>query len=230
MKSTDYTFVFKNTESSCGKVHTITVPIDVAPTKPLLKRTARRMIDEADASGLKFALLEVYPVGVKKDVTQLPRLSRHTKEEHLYRYEVALGHVNHNATLKVEFCECSNAPYLLNAKRLKVVEDEYVRNEIRNGYEILGIAYLGEEAFHTEPVSDTVVENSRKSSKKDEYVWVKVKDGDDGNGINWIPARRTGANGEVVSFVGLMYTDDPDEDTRSFTDCPVPGYVISTTM
>lgn len=230
MKSTDYTFVFKNMKSACGKVHTITVPIDaVALTKSCLKKTARRMINEASASGLEFSLLEAYPIGVEKSVAQLPRLSRHTKKEHLYRYEVALGHIRHNATLKVEVCECSNAPYLLNAKRLKVVEDEYVRNEIRNGYEILGIAYLGEEKFHTEPVSDAVMENSRKSSKRDEYVWVKVKDGDDSNGINWIPARRT-TNGEVVSFVGLMYTDDPEDDTRSFTDCPVPGYVITTTM
>jgi len=227
MNSENYYFVFKDMNSSCGRVKVMTYPIE-NPSKNALKKKAKNIIDNAQKAGMRLALLEAYPV--TENVSQnLPKLSRHTRNEHLYKYEINMGDIRSDRTIRVDIYECSTAPYLLNEKRIKVVSEEYVQNEIRNGYEILGIAFMGEEQFVTEPISDSVVENSRKSSKKDEYVWVKVKDGDDGNGINWIPARRT-SNGEIVSFVGLMFTDTPKEDTRSFTDCPVPGYVITTTM
>ena len=73
------------------------------------------------------------------------------------------------------------------------------------------------------------MEKSRKSAKNGtiDYVWVKVKNSDTENGTNWIPAIRVSEN-EVTSFAGLMFTDTPEEDTRSFTDCPIPGYKIST--
>lgn len=227
MNSENYYFIFKDMGSSCGRVKVMTFPVE-NPSKNSLKRKTKDIIDNAQNAGMRLALLEAVPV-TEIAGRSLPKLSRHTRSEHLYKYEVIMGDIRSDKTIRVDIYECSTAPYLLNEKRIKVVSEEYVQNEIRNGYEILGIAFLGEEQFITEPVSDTVVENSRKSSKKDEYIWVKVKDGDDGNGINWIPARRT-ANGEVVSFVGLMFTDTPDEDTRSFTDCPIPGYVITTTM
>lgn len=227
MNSENYYFVFKDMDSSCGEVKVMTFPVE-NPSKNDLKRKTKDIIDNAQNAGKRLALLEAFPV-TETAGRSLPKLSRHTRSEHLYKYEVIMGDIRSDRTIRVTVYECSTAPYLLNEKRIKVVSEEYVQNEIRNGYEILGIAFIGEEDFYTEPVSDTVVENSRKSSKRDEYIWVKVKDGDDGNGINWIPARRT-TNGEVVSFVGLMFTDTPDEDTRSFTDCPVPGYVITSTM
>lgn len=223
----NYYFVFKDMNSSCGRVKVMTFPME-NPSKNSLKKKTRDIIDNTQNAGMKLTLLEAFPV-TEAAGHSLPKLSRHTRSEHLYKYEVIMGHVHSGKNIHIDVYECSTAPYVLNEKRIKVVSEEYVQNEIRNGYEILGIAFMGEEQFVTEPVSDSVVENSRKSSKKDEYVWVKVKDGDDGNGINWIPARRT-SNGEIVSFVGLMFTDTPEDDTRSFTDCPVPGYVISTTM
>lgn len=227
MNSMNYYFMFKDMNSSCGRIKVMTFSID-EPSKKALKRKTADIIANAQNSGVKLSLLEAVPV--LENISQnLPKLSRHTKDEHIYKYQVIMGSIHNNETYHVDIYECSTAPYLLNEKRIKVVSEEYVQNDIRRGYEILGIAFMGEEQFITEPVNDKVVENSRKSSKKDEYVWVRVKDGDDGNGINWIPARRT-ANGEIVSFVGLMFTDTPEEDTRSFTDCPVPGYVISTTM
>ena len=227
MNSVNYYFVFKDMDSSCGYVKVMVFPME-NPSKNSLKRKVKDIIDNSKEARMNLALLEAFPV--TENVTQnLPKLSRHTKNEHLYKYEVIMGDIHSDGIIRSIIYECSTAPYLLNEKRIKVVSKEYAQDDIRRGYEILGIAYLGEENFYTEPVSDTVVENSRKSSKKDEYVWVKVKDSDDSSGINWIPARRT-TNGEVVSFVGLMFTDTPEEDTRSFTDCPIPGYVITATM
>lgn len=225
--SANYYFVFKDMNSSCGRVRITTSCIENL-SKNSLKRETRNIINNAQNAGMRLTLLEAYPI-TEAAGQNLPKLSRHTRNEHLYKYEITMGHIHSTETISVVVYECSAAPYLLNERRIKVVSEEYVQDDIRRGYEILGIAFLGEENFYTEPVSDTVVENSCKSPKKDEYVWVKVKDGDNGNGINWIPARKT-ANGEVVSFVGLMFTDTPEEDTRSFTDCPIPGYVITATM
>lgn len=222
-----YYFVFKNMDSSCGQVKEMVFPME-NPSKNSLKRKVKNIIDNSKEVGMNLTLLEAFPA--TESVTQnLPRMSRHTRSEHIYKYEVIMGNIHGDDIIRDTIYECSTAPYLLNEKRIKVVSEEYVQDKIRRGYEILGIAYLGEENFYTEPVSDSVVENSRKSPQNDEYVWVKVKDGDNDSGINWIPARRT-ANGEVVSFVGLMFTETPEEDTRSFTDCPVPGYVITATM
>lgn len=227
MNSVNYYFVFKDMDSSCGRVKVMVFPME-NPSKNSLKRKVKDIIDNSKEARMNLALLEAFPV--TENVAQnLPKLSRHTKNEHLYKYEVIMGDIHSDDIIRDTIYECSTAPYLLNEKRIKVVSEEYVQDDIRRGYEILGIAYLGEENFYTEPVSDSVVENSRKSPQNDEYVWVKVKDGDNDSGINWIPARRT-VNGEVMSFVGLMFTKTPEEDTRSFTDCPIPGYVITATM
>lgn len=227
MNSVNYYFVFKDMGSSCGRVKVMVFPME-NPSKNNLKRKVKNIIDNSKEARMNLALLEAFPV--TENVAQnLPKLSRHTKNEHLYKYEVIMGNIHSDGIIRNTIYECSTAPYLLNEKRIKVVSKEYVQDDIRRGYEILGIAYLGEENFYTEPISDSVVKNSRKSPQNDEYVWVKVKDGDNDSGINWIPARRT-VNGEVVSFVGLMFTETPEEDTRSFTDCPIPGYVITATM
>lgn len=199
------------------------------PSRNSLKKKVNKIIDDASHSGLRLALIEAYP-SVVDAMPELPRISRHSKNDHLYKYEVIVGSIHSEGIKRIPVMECGNAPYILNEKRIDVVIKEYIQDEIRLGYEMLGMAFLGEESFHTEPVSEVSMEKSRKSAKngKTDYVWVKVKDNDDDSGINWIPARRT-ANGEVVSFVGPMFTDAPEEDTRSFTDCPIPGYVISVT-
>lgn len=221
-----YEFLFKDMNSSCGRVRKMRVLME-NPSRNSLKRKVNEIIGDALHSGLKLALVEAYP-SVVDAMPELPRISRHSRNDHLYKYEIIMGSIHSEGIKRIPVMECGNAPYILNEKRIDVVIKEYIQDEIKLGYEMLGMAFLGEESFHTEPVSEVSMEKSRKSAKKDEYVWVKVKDGDDGSGINWIPARKT-ANGEVVSFVGLMFTETPEEDTRSFTDCPIPGYVISVT-
>lgn len=223
----DYEFLFKDMNSSCGKVKKMNIMVE-NPSRNNLKRTANIIINDSLSSGLKLVLLEAYP-SVVDATPELPRISRHSKNDHLYRYEIIMGS-NHSEEIKrISVMECGTAPYILNEKRIDVVAKEYAQLRIKQGYEILGIAFLGEESFHTEPVSEESMEKSRKSAKNGtiDYVWVKVKNSDIENGTNWIPAIRVSKN-EVTSFAGLMFTDTPEEDTRSFTDCPIPGYKIST--
>ena len=223
-----YEFLFKEMNSSCGRVRKIRTLMK-NPSRNSLKKKANEIINDTLHSGVRLALVEAYPSTVD-DTPELPRISRHSKNDHLYKYEVILGSIHSEGITRIPIMECGNSPYVLNEKRINVVVKEYIQDKIRLGYEMLGMTFLGEESFHTEPVSEVSMEKSRKSAKngKTDYVWVKVKDSDDDSGINWIPARRA-ANGEIVSFVGLMFTDTPEEDTRSFTDCPIPGYVISVT-
>lgn len=223
-----YDFLFKEMNSSCGRVKRTRILME-NPSRNSLKKKANEIINNALHSGVRLVLIEAYPSTV--DATpELPRISRHSKNDHLYKYEIILGSIHSEEFTRIPIMECGDSPYVLNEKRIDVVVKEYIQDEIRLGYEMLGMTFLGEESFHTEPVSEVSMEKSRKSAKngKPDYVWVKVKDNDDDSGINWIPARRA-ANGEIVSFVGLMFTDTPEEDTRSFTDCPIPGYVISIT-
>lgn len=221
-----YEFLFKDVNSSCGRVRKMRILVE-NPSRKSLKRKVNEIIDDALHSGVTLALIEAYPLAVD-DTPELPRISRHSKNDHLYRYEVILGSIHSEGIRTVPIMECGNSPYILNEKRIDVVIKEYIPDEIKLGYEMLGMTFLGEESFHTEPVSEVSMEKSRKSAKNDktDYVWVKIKDGKTHDGTNWIPAIRVSKN-EVTSFAGLMFTDTPEEDTRSFTDCPIPGYVIS---
>lgn len=220
-----YDFLFKEINSSCGKVKRTRILME-NPSRNSLKRKANEIINDALHSGVRLALIEAYPS--LDDSPELPRISRHSRNDHLYKYEVILGSIHSKEITRIPIMECSDSPYVLNEKRIDVVAKEYIQNEIRLGYEMLGMTFLGEESFHTEPVSEVSMEKSRKSAKNDrqDYVWVKIKDGKTHDGTNWIPAIRVSEN-EVTSFAGLMFTDTPEEDTRSFTDCPIPGYVIS---
>lgn len=222
----NYEFLFKDMNSSCGKVKKMNIMIE-NPSQNNLKRTANIIINDSLSSGLKLVLLEAYP-SVVDAMPELPRISRHSRNDHLYKYEIIMGNVHSEEIKRIPVMECGKSPYILNEKRIDVVIKEYVQNEIKLGYEMLGMAFLGEKAFHTEPVSEASMEKSHKSAKNDKtgYVWVKVKDSDTEDGTNWIPAIRVSED-EVTSFAGLMVTDTPEEDTRSFTDCPIPGYVIS---
>lgn len=221
-----YEFLFKEMNSSCGMVRKTRLLME-NPSRNSLKKKANEIIDNALQSGLRLVLLEAYP-SVVDAMPELPRISRHSRNDHLYKYEIIMGNVHSEEIKRIPVMECGKSPYILNEKRIDVVIKEYVQNEIKLGYEMLGMAFLGEEAFHTEPVSEVSMEKSRKSAKNDKtgYVWVKVKDSNTQDGTNWIPAIRVSEN-EVTSFAGLMVTDTPEEDTRSFTDCPIPGYVIS---
>lgn len=222
----NYEFLFKDMNSSCGKVKKMNIMIE-NPSRNNLKRTANIIINDSLSSGLKLVLLEAYP-SVMDATPELPRISRHSKNDHLYKYEIIMGGNHTGEIQRISVMECSTSPYILNKKRIDVVAKEYAQFRIKQGYEILGIAFLGEEAFHTEPVSEESMEKSRKSAKNGtiDYVWVKIKDGKTHDGTNWIPAIRVSEN-EVTSFAGPMFTDTPEEDTRSFTNCPIPGYVIS---
>lgn len=220
-----YDFLFKEMNSSCGKVKRTRILME-NPSRNSLKRKANEIINDALHSGVRLALIEAYPS--MDNSPELPRISRHSRNDHLYKYEVILGSIHSKEITRIPIMECSDSLYVLNEKRIDVVAKEYIQNEIRLGYEMLGMTFLGEESFHTEPVSEMSMEKSRKSAKNDrtDYVWVKIKDSKTHDGTNWIPAVRVSEN-EVTSFAGLMFTDTPEEDTRSFTDCPIPGYVIS---
>ena len=221
-----YEFLFKEMNSSCGRVREMSILME-NPSRNSLKRKANEIIDDALHSGLKLTLIEAYP-SVMDTMPDLPRISRHSRNDHLYKYEIIMGSIRSEEIKRVPVMECGNAPYILNEKRIDAVVKEYIQNEIMLGYEMLGMTFLGEESFHTEPVSEVSMEKSRKSTKNDKigYVWVKVKDSSTQDGTNWIPAIKVSEN-EVTSFAGLMFTDTPKEDTRSFTDCPIPGYIIS---
>lgn len=223
-----YEFLFKDLNSSCGRAKKMRVLME-NPSRNSLKKKVNKIIDDASRSGLRLALIEAYP-SVVDAMPELPRISRHSRNDHLYRYEIIVGSIHSEGIKRISIMECGNSPYILNEKRIDVVAKEYIHDEIRLGYEMLGMAFLGEESFHTEPVSEVSMEKSRKSAKNGtmDYVWVKIKDSDTEDGTNWIPAIKVSEN-EVTSFAGLMFTDTPEEDTRSFTDCPIPGYVISVT-
>jgi hypothetical protein len=220
-----YNFLFKEINSSCGKVRRTRILME-NPSRNSLKKKANEIINDALHLGVRLALIEAYPS--VDDSPELPRISRHSRNDHLYKYEIILGSIHSEEITRIPIMECSDSPYVLNEKRIDVVAKEYIQDEIRLGYEMLGMTFLGEEPLHTEPVSEESMEKSRKSAKNDrpDYVWIKIKDGKTHNGTNWIPAIRVSEN-EVTSFAGLMFTDTPEEDTRSFTDCPIPGYVIS---
>lgn len=223
-----YEFLFKDLNSFCGRAKKMRVLME-NPSRNSLKKKVNKIIDDASRSGLRLALIEAYP-SVVDAMPELPRISRHSKNDHLYRYEIIVGSIHSKGIKRIPIMECGNSPYILNEKRIDVVAKEYIHDEIKLGYEMLGMAFLGEESFHTEPVSEMSMEKSRKSAKNGtmDYVWVKIKDSDTEDGTNWIPAIKVSEN-EVTSFAGLMFTDTPKEDMRSFTDCPIPGYVISVT-
>lgn len=225
-----YIFIFKDAATSCGRV--LTEKEDIKnPTIKVLNYVTNNIVRKYMDNGHRLQLLEAYPVTPKEGVQAgLPTLSRHTNDDHIYSYDIILGNIHCLEEKRIQIQECSNSPYVLNAKRIECVIDDYLQPEIINGWELMGIVCTGEQQFHTQPVTENGGSDSAKSAKNDEpeYVWVKVKDGNDC--VNWIPARKSRFDKrQITSFIGLMFSETPEEDTRSFTDCPIPGYTVTVT-
>ena len=65
--------------------------------------------------------------------------------------------------------------------------------------------------------------SKKKKPEEPKLVWVKVSDDKDER-ISWIPALKT--ENKVISVIGELENPDSPEDTREFTDCPIPGFNI----
>ena len=103
-----YYFVFKNIDSSCGQVKEMVFSME-NPSKNSLKRKVKNIIDNSKEVGMNLTLLEAFPATESMTQNQ-PRLSRHTKNEHLYKYEVIMGNIHGDDIIKDTIYECSTAP------------------------------------------------------------------------------------------------------------------------
>lgn len=65
-----------------------------------------------------------------------------------------------------------------------------------------------------------------KKPEPEKMIWARISDENE-NRTAWIPALVSG--GKIYSAIGEINNPDSEEDTREFTDCPIPGYQISHT-
>lgn len=65
-----------------------------------------------------------------------------------------------------------------------------------------------------------------KKPEPEKMIWARISDENE-NRTAWIPALVSG--GKIYSAIGEINNPDSEEDTREFTDCPIPGYQISQT-
>lgn len=103
------------------------------------------------------------------------------------------------------------------------------------GWELLGVTLVHE--LNPQGMTDKEIEKyvktpegnlfaPEKKAPEEKMIWARISDENE-DCTAWIPALVSG--GKIYSAIGEINNPDSEEDTREFTDCPIPGYQISQT-
>ena len=101
------------------------------------------------------------------------------------------------------------------------------------GWELLGVTLVHE--LDPQGMTDKEIEQYVKTPEgnlftppqeeapKERMVWARIID--DEEKTSWIPAF-IDEKGRILSSIGELSDPESENDTREFTDCPIPGYKI----
>lgn len=151
----------------------------------------------------------------------------------IYIYEGKFGKVGQFGTRIIQKSYILPAPALLTDNLIQDFKKAMNQEPDGMGWELLGVTLVHE--LNPQGMTDKEIEQyvktpegnlftpSQEEAPKERIVWAKVSDEQEAR-TAWIPALMRGE--QVLSAIGELGNPDNPEDTREFTDCPIPGYHV----
>lgn len=155
----------------------------------------------------------------------------------IYIYEGKFGKVGAFSRRIIQKSYLLPAPALLTDNLIGDFKAAMNKEKDGMGWELLGITLVHEldpqgmtdkeiEQYVKTPEGNLFQPDSEEKLPEEKMIWARISDENE-NRTAWIPALVSG--GKIYSAIGEINNPDSEEDTREFTDCPIPGYQISQT-
>lgn len=159
------------------------------------------------------------------------------KGKKIYIYEGKFGKVGAFSRRIIQKSYLLPAPALLTDNLIGDFKAAMNKEKDGMGWELLGITLVHEldpqgmtdkeiEQYVKTPEGNLFQPDSEEKLPEEKMIWARISDENE-NKTAWIPALVSG--GKIYSAIGEINNPDSEEDTREFTDCPIPGYQISQT-
>lgn len=151
----------------------------------------------------------------------------------IYIYEGKFGKVGQFGTRIIQKSYLLPAPALLTDNLIQDFKKAMNAEPDGMGWELLGVTLVHE--LDPQGMTDKEIEQYVKTPEgnlftppqeeapKERMVWARIID--DEEKTSWIPAF-IDEKGRILSSIGELSDPESENDTREFTDCPIPGYKI----
>lgn len=151
----------------------------------------------------------------------------------IYIYEGKFGKVGEFSHRILQKSYILPAPALLTDNLIQDFKKAMNAEPDGMGWELLGIMMAHE--LDPQGMTDKEIERYVKTPEghafapapkpvQEKMIWARTSDANEDR-TAWIPALVRGE--QVLSAIGELDNPDNPEDTREFTDCPIPGYRIT---
>lgn len=155
----------------------------------------------------------------------------------IYIYEGKFGKVGAFSRRIIQKSYLLPAPALLTDNLIGDFKAAMNKEKDGMGWELLGITLVHEldpqgmtdkeiEQYVKTPEGNLFQPDSEEKLPEEKMIWARISDENEDR-TAWVPALVSG--GKIYSAIGEINNPDSEEDTREFTDCPIPGYQISQT-